>query len=92
MILPNEIDAIAKLAYQKFLKDNPSNPKWEEIGLAGQTAWRDRVFNADKMRKHGKLDNFLDDCALQAIRKFEADKDNPLVTSTASKPTKKEAK
>ena len=75
MIYPNEIEPIAKLAYAIFREKHPSNPVWDEIGLAGKTAWRDRVVAADRMRRHVALENQQDDCALVAIRQWEKPKD-----------------
>ena len=79
MIYPNEIEPIAKLAYGIFREKHPSNPVWDEIGLAGKTTWRDRVIAADRMRRHVALENQQDDCALVAIRQWEKPKDKVAV-------------
>ena len=86
MIYPNEIEPIAKLAYGIFREKHPSNPVWDEIGLAGKTTWRDRVVAADRMRRHVALENQQDDCALAAIRQWEKPKDGASARTETSPP------
>lgn len=74
MIHPNSIEPIAKLAYQRFVRTATPDVRWEDLSPSTQSAWRDRVIGADRMRKHDSLPIWEEDCALAAIRKFEEDK------------------
>ena len=96
MILPTNFEPIAKLAYQRFVKTAAPEPPWERLAESVRSLWRDRVFAADKMRRYASLEDWADDCALQAIRKFEGESVEPAVKKAApaepaseSIPTKK---
>lgn len=89
MILPNDIEPIAKSAYLRFVKSDSPETTWEELPEAARTVWRDRVVSADKMRKHSSLEIWEDDCALAAIRRFEGiETAAPAVTVDEEAPAK----